>query len=243
MTATWIFAAVTRAGIQGLRVGPGEVAFATSTQSGTASFALYQTDDPTGATGREALHDQPIAAPVSDSITPILYTVPTRPVEKPFLMIEEREGDGDVGLDRPLRGGRPAAAPLARARRAAPRRGGRAARARAVAEGPPRSRLGRGGFAGRAARAAEGAAAPPTRDGRTRPGVRIEVAQGGVVRVPAADIAAFGLPGAGPLLPLRLTQLGRPVDFTWERGPDGSLALSFEARPCAPTTRRPTATS
>ena len=31
-----------------------------------------------------------------DSITPILYTVATRPVERPFLMIEERETDGDV---------------------------------------------------------------------------------------------------------------------------------------------------
>jgi hypothetical protein len=59
----------------------------------------------------------------------------------------------------------------------------------------------------------------------------IEVAEGGVVRVPAADIAAFGLPGAGPLLPLRLTQLGRPVDFAWGRGPDGSLALTFLAQP------------
>ena len=96
MTATWIFAAVTRAGILGVRVRAGEVAFATSTQSQTLSFVLHQTDDPTGRDGREALHDQPVLAPVPDSITPILYTVPTRPVEKRFLVIEETEPDGDT---------------------------------------------------------------------------------------------------------------------------------------------------
>jgi uncharacterized repeat protein (TIGR01451 family) len=230
VTATWIFAAVTRAGIQGLRVEPGELAFATSTQSGTASFTLYETDDPTGAAGREALHDQPIASPVSDSITPILYTVPTRPVEKPFIMIEEREGDGDVVWTGPF----PAAD--ARLRRSLERVERRLDEA-GVPQGAARwlkghrGPAGRAGSEGLAAHTSESAAAPPSRDGRTRPGVKIEVAQGGVVRVPAADIAAFGLPGAGPLLPLRLTQLGRPVDFAWERSPDGSLALSFVAQP------------
>ena len=241
VTATWIFAAVTRAGIKGLRVGTGEVAFATSTQTGTESFALWQTDDPTGATGREALHDQPLVSPVPDSITPILYTVATRPVERTFLMIEERETDGDVvwtgpfavgdarlrrSLERIERRLDESGVPQGPARWLKGYRRAAADPARALPTGSTRGPARRADLAGGAA---GDAAAPPSRDGRTRPGVRIEVAQGGVVRIAAADLAAFGL-SSGPLLPLRLTHLGRPVDFGWERGPDGSLVLSFLAQ-------------
>ena len=50
VTATWVFAALTRAGIRGVRVDlVGEVSFVTATQSGTRSFVVYETDDPTAS--------------------------------------------------------------------------------------------------------------------------------------------------------------------------------------------------
>jgi hypothetical protein len=228
VTATWIFAAATRAGIQGLRVDADRVAFATSTQSRTASFTLYQTDDPTGASSREALHDRPVVSPVPDSITPILYTVPTRPVEKPFVMIEETEEDGDAVWTGPFTVGD---ARLGRSLARIERR----LDAAGVPAGPARWLKGYRGTADAPARAASAAVLPaadlPARDGRTRPGVKIEVSGAGRVRIPAADLAAFGMPQSRPMVPLHLTNLGHPVAFAWERGPDGSPAVAFEAQP------------
>ncbi len=97
ITATWVFAAATRAAIRGVRVDPsGEVSFVTATQAGTASFFVYQTDDPSGLSGRERLHDDAVRSPVPHSLTPILYRVPTRRITKPYVVIEETETDGDV---------------------------------------------------------------------------------------------------------------------------------------------------
>ncbi len=240
VTATWVFAAATRAGIKGLRVGEGEVAFATSTQSGTAWFLLHQTDDPTGASGREPLHDQPVASPVPDSITPVLYTVRTRPVEKPYLVIEERETDGDTVWVGPFAAGD---ARLARFLSEVERR----LDAAGVPEEPVRwlkghrrARLERGRAASAAAGDARSRAATAAAAGllARRPsgpgaGVKIEVWGEGPVRIPANDLLAAGLPAAGPGAPVRLTHLGRPATFAWEPLPGGGFALAFEARALA----------
>jgi hypothetical protein len=61
--------------------------------------------------------------------------------------------------------------------------------------------------------------------------VRIEVARGGEVRIPAVDLVAFGLSETGPRRRLRLTNLGRPVAYSWRRRADGALELVFPAEP------------
>jgi hypothetical protein len=171
---------------------------------------------------------------VPSSITPILYTVATRPVERRFVVIEETETDGDTVWSGPFETGD------ARLRRSLERLERRLHEA-GVPAGPARWLKGhrspardgeRSLAAGRRAAAPRGATAtlePPARDGRTRPGVKIEVAGAGTVRVPAAVLPAFSLPQDGPLAPLRLTALGESVPFAWERQADGSLALVFEA--------------
>jgi hypothetical protein len=237
VTATWIFAALTRAGIGGLRVGPGEVVFATSTQAGTTSFLLYETDDPTGASGREALHMEPVRTPLPDSTTPIVYRVATRAVTKPFLMIEERERDGDVVWSGPFAAGD---ARLARALGRIERRmddagvpegdvrwlrGGRASRALLPGRGGAR------GTTGKAWQAQGGRARGPVAPQRSSgSGVKIVVEQPGTVDVPAAQLAPFGLVAAGPLAPLTLTSLGAPVPFAWAPDPAGGWRLRFLAQ-------------
>jgi hypothetical protein len=67
-----------------VRVDPsGTVEFATLRQRGTLGFDLFQTEDPTGRRGRVRLTDRPIAAPVPNSGTPILYRAETSPITAP----------------------------------------------------------------------------------------------------------------------------------------------------------------
>ncbi len=239
VTATWIFAALTRAGIGGLRVDAGEVTFATSTQSGTASFVLYQTDDPTGATGREALHDQPVVSPVPDAITPILYTVLTRPVEKRFLMIEEKETDGDTVWTGPFVVGAP------RLRRSldaierrldesgvpqgAVRRARGVGLARAVRAARAERTGGRSAIAGRSLAPAT-SADPAARLRRAAHGLKVEVTRPGRVEIGTPALEAAGLIRPGPGALLYVSRLGIPVPHAWSPGPSGSWLLSFEAR-------------
>jgi uncharacterized repeat protein (TIGR01451 family) len=241
VTATWIFAALTRAGIGGLRVAPGEVAFATSTQSGAASFFLHETDDPTGATGRAPLHDQPVLSPVPDSITPILYTVATRPVERRFVMIEERETDGDTVWTGPFDVGD---ARLRRAVDAIERRldesgvpPGPVRRARGLgfARAPRGDRsAGHGAVAPRVpAPGARRAEADAGRLRRAAHALKIEVARAGRAEVTATALQAAGLGRLGSGATLSLSRLGVPVPFDWRPDAAGAFALSFDATPLA----------
>ena len=61
--------------------------------------------------------------------------------------------------------------------------------------------------------------------------MKIEVTRGGLVRIPATDLAAYGLSAAPSRSPLRLTNAGRSVPYRWERRPDGVLELVFTALP------------
>ena len=136
-----------------------------------------------------------------DSITPILYTVPTRPVEKPLLMIEETETDGDtvwtgpfaVGdarLERSLGSASSDASTRPACPRAASRwlRGYRRRPSAADATRPLRPASATDAVP--AARAARGPGAAAGREDRGRAGP-------GSCRIPAADLAGYGLPEPG----------------------------------------------
>jgi len=75
--------AATRATIRGLRVdrcGPRGVA--TGTQQGSRSFRVFGVHDKEGS-GRVPLHERPLAAVVSDSVTPMLYGWRPAPSRRP----------------------------------------------------------------------------------------------------------------------------------------------------------------
>jgi uncharacterized repeat protein (TIGR01451 family) len=224
VTATWVFAAVTRASIRGLRVDAdrGVVEFATGNQNGTASFQIYETDDPRGETGLVPLHDARVPSPVPDSIRPILYRVETRPVTRPFLVIEETEIDGDRFVKGPFAVGDPKlAANLARLEARMDRLG--------IAQGPVRvTRL-------RSAGPRRFRDRPTLRRLRGRPareGVKIEVEQAGIVMVPAADLAALDFGPVRPGASLRLWNQGRAVHHWLLRDGD-AWALAFRAETLA----------
>lgn len=241
VTATWVFAAVTRAGIRGVRVDPGgEVSFVTSTQAGTASFMVYETDDPTGFTRRVALHDEPVLSPVPDSLTPILYRVPTRPVRRPFVMIAETETDGDVVWKGPfavgdtrLRKGFDTVESLMdragmtreRVQRMRGMRPLALAAAEATTGASERSRR----TAGVRSAGTRSATAAPTRKRRAALGVKVVVHEPGVVELSRDDLAEAGLPRLRRSDGILVTNLGQDVPFEWFRDAAGAWALRFEA--------------
>ena len=191
ITATWVFAAVTRASIRGLRVEDGSVTFATGNQNHTATFQLYETDDPTGAENLEPLHDLPVRSPLPDSLRPIIYTVATRAVTKPYLMIEETEVDGDRYLKGPFVVGDPRLVSALESietrmdRLGVPAGDVRLVRLRATDLHPVATRPVVLGVRGRAARQA----------------VKIAVDRPGIVHVTAAELLAAGF---GPVSPATL---------------------------------------
>ncbi len=249
ITATNLLAAVTRAGIRGVRVDPeGEVAFVTTTQVGTASFMIYETNDPRGARGRQALHDTPQRSPVPDSLTPILYRVSTRPVTKRFVMIKETETDGGVLWKGPFQVGdrrmrrsfedverlmARAGIPHDRVQRtrgmrplniAADQAGRRVLTShRRRPSVPSRARDGNASSRPRGGRGGGGARPYATS------GVKIEVHAAGRVEVPVTDLEAAGLVGLRPGIPVYLTSRGARVPFQWVAAPDRSWSLAFQA--------------
>jgi hypothetical protein len=217
---------ITRATLRGVRVDPnGVVEFATATQRGTLGFDLFGTDDPRGRGPRVKLNDAPIAAPVPDSRTPILYRAQTRPITTRYVVIEEIERGGRRHALGPV--------PVAdlRLRAAFERVEQRLDRAGAT------SAAGRGEARSTPGRLANGLIAPRGKE-RRRPlktpanfgqGVKIEVAEAGLVRVPLAELYANGMPRVA-FSKLRLTSQGQPVPFTFDRDENGR-ALLFESQP------------
>lgn len=219
VTATWQFAAATRASIRGLRVDPsGLVEFATGTQRGTKSFNLYslqRKNDPNPV----LLNQAPIPAPVADSMLPILYRVQTAPLTDPLLLIEEIETGGRHLVKGPFSiGDRRLRAEFERIERRLDRQSvsrGESRQARPVAR----------------KKGSKKAGAPHARKSGSPEGVRIEVAGAGVVSVSMADLAAAGLPGGDSIKRLSLTNLGQPVGFDVVVHPTDGTSLRFAAAP------------
>ncbi len=209
--------AVTRATIRGLRVDPaGVVEFATGNQQGTRSFRVFGVEDADGRR-RFALHDRPVAAVVSDSVTPIVYRVETAPVVTPFVAIEETDVHGARRLMGPF--------PVSDARLEAQLQWieSRLDRAGVRSELGPRVATGTSGrllmqALRRGSRPPARGHAGPSRGLRPRaaPGVKVRVRQAGDVFVPVDALRAQGV----TLDPRRLkvTAQGLAVPFQASAG-------------------------
>jgi uncharacterized repeat protein (TIGR01451 family) len=228
VTATWVFAAVTRASIRGLRVdaAAGIVEFATGNQNRTASFRVFETGDPAGARDLQPLHEGKVVSPVPDSLRPILYRVEARPVTQPYLMIEETELDGDRFMKGPF--------PVGDARLVqALKRVEARLDQMGVAPGPVR--LMRLSAPGQRAARKPSSARSVRKSSLQRPdasALKIEVEQAGVVMVSQAELAAAGFETVGPNPPLAVWNQGRAVPH-WLVPDGGSWKLAFRAETLA----------
>jgi hypothetical protein len=209
--------ALTRATIRGLRVDPaGVVEFATGTQSGSRSFRVFGVEDPEGLR-RFPLHERPVPAVVSSSVTPVLYRVETDPVETPFVAIEETDVRGATRLIGPF--------PVfdARLRTQLQWIEARLDRAGVRADLGPRVATGTTGRrlmqALRTIRPATHGLGRPMRrlPAGPAPGVKVRVRGAGDVFVPVEALRAQGV-AADPRR-LQVTAQGQPVPF--QAGADG----------------------
>jgi uncharacterized repeat protein (TIGR01451 family) len=99
---------LTRATIAALRVDRnGLVEFATATQSGTRGFNLYATNDPEARRGLVRLNEAEIRAPRPHSLVPTLYKVPTAPVRRRYVVVEEIDLKGRIQRMGPFAVGAP----------------------------------------------------------------------------------------------------------------------------------------
>jgi hypothetical protein len=223
--------ALTRATVRGLRVDrAGVVEFVTGTQQGSLAFRVWGADDASGS-GLRALHETPMPAIVRDSVTPLLYRVETRPIEQPFVMLEEIDVRGLRRLMGPFAVGD---ARLERSLALIEAHLDRAD-AREIARG---LRGGTGQAQGRVARSLTRSPAPgPTRRStgpRRRPGpaaaarlhgVKVRVSEAGLVTVPAAELRAAGAPR--DLSRVQVTEQGQPVPFRVGRDARGLETVQF----------------
>ena len=204
--------AVTRATIRGLRVDPaGLVEFATGTQQGSRSFRVLGTEDARGSR-RFALHERPLAAVVSDSLTPILYRVETAPITTPFVAIEETDVRGVSRVMGPFAvSDARLSAQLRRIEARLDRAGVRADLGPRVARGDSARRLMRD-LARSRRRPARVARDSARRRGPGEPrGVKVLVREAGVVSVPLTTLREQGAPADASRL--SVTSLGRRVPF------------------------------
>jgi uncharacterized repeat protein (TIGR01451 family) len=213
VTATVLLAALSRATIRGLRVDPsGHIEFATGMQRGTKAFRLYEVPGRNRFRERSLLTEQPIAAPVPDSMTPILYEAQTRRLTQPYLLIEEIE----VTDSRRWAG--PFSITDARLRAAFERIEERLNRADASGNPFQGARM----LSGKGLRRMGEQSRYERRYQQGRParrmrrdadgGVKVDVTQGGLAYVRYADLEAAGLP-EGAWETLRLTSFGQPIPF------------------------------
>jgi len=215
---------VTRASIRGLRVNSDSVEFATGQQRRTLGFNLYALTTPSRQADRRRLNERLVAAPVPDSVKPILYRVETGPVAEPYLLIEEIEVGGRIRTMGPFEVGDGV---LRRAYEGVASRilSGDLHEARGARMTSPHrtdSQVSRG-------RSVARAVAMP---GRAVHGIKIEVGGPGRVVVPLSELVAAGLPAEWAAAPrrLQLTNLGHPVSFGVVRTPQGQPgAIAFDA--------------
>ncbi len=211
--------ALTRASIAGLRVGGGLVEFATSWQRGTAGFNLYAADSPQRRAGKTRLNGELIKSPRPESMTPILYRAEAD-TTAPYLWIEEVELGSDAGRmmgpfatdDDALR---------RRFDRVELRMSGQPTDERRESRSlrPPHSSRVHGPKAPRRG---------PSRAAAT--GVKIEIAEPGIIQLSWSDLVAEGMPQRFTRDParLQLTTRGARVPFT-----TGSAGLTFTAQDLA----------
>ncbi|MCX5733195.1 MAG: C25 family cysteine peptidase [candidate division NC10 bacterium] len=215
---------VTRASIRGLRVNPDSVEFATGQRRRTLGFNLYALKSPTRQADRRRLNDRLVAAPVPDSVKPILYRVETGPVAEPYLLIEEIEVGGRIRTMGPFEVGDGV---LRRAFEVVASRvlsgelhetpGARMASPHRTDAEVSRGRTSARAFA---------------MPGRAAQGIKIEVDGPGHVVVPLSELVAAGLPGQWAAAPrqLHLTNLGQPAQFEVVRAPQGQPSgIAFDA--------------
>jgi uncharacterized repeat protein (TIGR01451 family) len=230
ITATSLLAVVSRASIRGLRVDVGgTVEFATGSQRGTRGFFLYELPASKRHQDRVALHDEMVAAPVADSFLPILYTVRTRPITKPFLLVEEIEVKGTrrwIGpfsvtdprlvraferIEQRLAQAQDGVGPDGGSRRLSPRGMKRVAQSERWKNA--RKRLGEW---------------KRPRTSGAREGVKLEVTAPGVVRVSFAELQAAGLSDGLPEAVV-LTSFGRRIPFERTTDAAGMTWFTFTA--------------
>ncbi|HEX9186594.1 MAG TPA: C25 family cysteine peptidase [Vicinamibacteria bacterium] len=221
--------AATRATVRGLRVDPsGRVEFATGTQRGSRSFRVLAVEDPRRGARGVPLHDRPVPAVVSDSLTPVFYRVETAPVTTPFVAIEETDVSGATRTMGPFAVGDPALeARLRRVEAQLDRAGVRDDLGPRVATGLAGLRL--MGDLARPQRRPRGSAPAPFPRPVAAGGVKVLVRDAGTVEIPLATLRAHGAPH--DLRALSVTAMGDRVPFRV-----GPQSLLFRVRPLATDT-------
>lgn len=208
--------ALTRASIAGLRVGGGLVEFATSWQRGTAGFNLYAASGPQRRAEKARINGELVKSPRPESMTPILYRVEAD-TAAPYLWIEEVELGSDSGR---MMGPFATDDPAMRRQfdRLELRMSGQPGDERRESRSlrPPRKH-----------RTFVGPRAP--RRGPARPaatGVKVEIAEPGIIQLSWNDLVAEGMPQRFTREParLQLTTRGSRVPFT-----SGPAGLTFTA--------------
>ncbi|HXV94878.1 MAG TPA: lamin tail domain-containing protein, partial [Pseudonocardia sp.] len=221
--------ALTRATILGVEIDPaGLVEFATATQKGTVGFDLYETDRVKG--GRlSKLNAERVAAPIHDSLAPIVYRAETAPITLPWVVIEEIDESGRRQAMGPFPVGEPRAA--AALRRVQSRLDAAGAAPRGVAmRAVPGSAWRR--TARESARRRSRTGPPPVVPGAPRDGVKLRVNGGGVAEVRLADLAPWGLDARlARKGGLRLWNQGREVEY--RELPGGDPRIAFRTEPLA----------
>ena len=199
---------LTRASIRGVRVDPaGIVEFATGSQRNTLAFNIYGTSQGDGRGSRTRLNASPIAAPVRNSHTPILYRVETGAITTPYIEIEELDARGRSHFMGPYAVGDQRLREVFEKIEARLNGIGTHDRRHARLVSPRSHHRQAGDRRGGHRWGSVGARSPH--------GIKIEVSQAGMVRVPLADLQAQGLPVgiSGDGGRLRLTNRGHDVEF------------------------------
>jgi hypothetical protein len=203
-------AVATRATLMGVKVDiSGLVEFATGAQKGTRAFRLYETDDPRGG-GLVSLVDAPVPALRPDSVTPLVYRVPTRPISRSFVAIEEIEIKGATRIL--------AVVPVSDLRLAAAF--DRVAQRLEITEKVRREAA----FAAGRSRRPKMLATAGTSAVKA---LRIATSGAGAIQIPWSTLVSLGAPEKAS--GVKLTSRGHAVPMTLLTGPSGLLTFTAES--------------
>lgn len=215
----------TRASIAGLRVSPGVVEFATSSQRGTLAFDLFATDDPQGVRGRTPLARR-VPSALPDTSDAVLYRVPVaRRPDARFVVIDEVEISGHVRRLGPFAADDAAlASAYGQLAERAAREHTRTLRGAVLLTGRPLA----------PAPALRAPSVVVARAGGPAPGVKVETRGAGTATVSFAELVAAGLPESVPKEPsaLRVYRMGVLVPSTLVPA-EAPEAIAFQAEPLA----------